>query len=623
MPTDETTTPEGSLPAASPETTSPAEPATAVEAKPAETPSNDASAATEAAPPAAASGEAAPPAEAGGEAAAPAVEGAATPEGEKKKRRRRRKRKKDGTATAEGAAAGGEGGEATEGDEGSDDDAEGDAEGASEEGGEAKGDQPKSAQGAQKKRDKKPQPHREKPPFAVGEEVAGKVTKVMADAIMVDVAGKALGIVDRAEIPESETPAEGEKFIAKIANDGARGGLVVLTKDLNRWQKARGAVELAFTHKQTVPGLITGVIKGGVEVDVDGLRGFAPASQVELRLGADLHHLIGQKFPFDVIVFAKRGREFVLSRKSMLEGEAKKQREEALSHIEVGKVVTGTVRSVKEFGVFVDVGGVDGMVHVSEASHTGVPMHEVFKVGEQVQVKILRVDEKGKIWLSRKAAEHDPWDGAAERYARGTRHKGKVVRLQPFGAFVELEPGIDALLHASDMISAKRFMHPSEVMAVGDELDVIVAQADIAHRKIALHPAPKEGEVPAENVGRPPPRLAPHAAVKVIVEGHEPGGAGIMVTIVGQTGRNAKGFIGSFATGTPKGADLRKAFPVGKELEAKVVEMDPRKGIKLSIKALAQDQERQSFKAYQNEVKQTAKFGTFGDLLAKKGIGTK
>ncbi len=619
MPTDETTTPGGSQPDASPETTSPAEPATAVEAKPAEAPPTDASAAPADAPSAPASA-----AEAGGDAAAPVAEGAAVPEGEKKKRRRRRKRKPGGAAAADGAPAG-EGGEAAEGEEGaSDDDAEGEsAEGASEEGAEAKGDQPKPARDAQKKKDKKPQPHREKPPFAVGEEVAGKVTKVMPDAIMVDVAGKALGIVDRAEVPESETPAEGEKFIAKIANDGARGGLVVLTKDLNRWQKARGAVELAFTHKQTVQGLITGVIKGGVEVDVDGLRGFAPASQVELRLGADLHHLIGQKFPFDVIVFAKRGREFVLSRKSMLEGEAKKQREEALTHIEVGKVVTGTVRSVKEFGVFVDVGGVDGMVHVSEASHTGVPMNEVFKVGEQVEVKILRVDEKGKIWLSRKAAEHDPWDGAAERYARGTRLKGKVVRLQPFGAFVELEPGIDALLHASDMISAKRFMHPSEIMAVGDELDVIVAQADIAHRKIALHPAPKEGEVPAENVGRPPPRLAPHAAVKVIVEGHEPGGAGIMVKIVGQTGRNAKGFIGSFATGTPKGADLRRAFPVGTELDAKIVEMDPRKGIKLSIKALAQDQERQSFKQYQNEVKQTAKFGTFGDLLAKKGIGTK
>jgi small subunit ribosomal protein S1 len=614
MPTDETTTPEGS-PSASPETSSPAEPNAApppegvvVEVKPTEVTPTDATP-TDATPTDATPTDATPTPAQEGEAAA-AAEGAAEG-GEKKKRRRRRKKKKDGEAKAEGAeGAGGEG----EGDESESEEGEA-AEGAE---GEGEGDK---AKGKQKPKEKKPQPHREKPPFGVGEEVAGKVTKVMQDAIMIDVAGKALGVIDRAEIPESETPAEGEKFIAKVSNDGARGGLVVLTKDLNRWQKARSAVELAFTHKQPVMGLVTGVIKGGIEVDVDGLRGFAPASQVELRLGADLHHLIGSKLAFEVIVFAKRGREFVLSRKSMLEDDAKKQREEVVSQLEIGKVVKGTVRSIKEFGVFVDVGGVDGMVHVSEASYTNAPLHEIFKVGAEVDVKILKVDEKGKIWLSKKAAEHDPWEGAAEKYARGTRHQGKIVRLQPFGCFIELEPGIDGLLHASDVISAKRFHHPNEIFKVGDELEVVVALSDIAHRKIGLHQAPKEGEVVAADASKPAPRLQPHQAVKVVVEGTEP--AGILVRIVGQTGRFAKGFIGAFATGTPKGADLRKAFPIGTELDAKIVEMDPRKGIKLSIKALAQDQERQSFKQYQSEVKQAAKFGTFGDLLAKKGIGTK
>jgi len=542
--------------------------------------------------------------------------------GERKKRRRRRKR---GGHKGEGAATTAEaGGPKPEGESHEEAPAEGaehvegeaapTAEGAAPAEGDKKRDR-------KRKRNKKPQhdasgPQREKPPFAVGEEVVGKVTAVMAEAIMIDVSGKALGIFDRKEIPDSELPAEGEKILGKVSNDGARGGLVVLTRDLNRWQKARTEVEAAFAAKQPVQGLVTGVIKGGVEVDVDGLRGFAPASHVDLRLGADLHHLIGQRFPFEVVQFAKRGREFVLSRKAALEETAKALREEALKNLKVGEVVKGTVRSVTQFGAFVDVGGIDGLVHVSEASHVGKPLHEVFKVDEEIEVKILRVDEKGKVWLSRKAAEHDPWEGAAERYARGTRHKGKIVRLQPFGAFIELEPGIDGLMHVSDIASAKRFHHPSEVMKVGEEIEIVVAQSDVAHRKIGLHPAPKEGEALPE--GKPPPRLSPHQAVKCVVEAQEVNG--LVVRIVGQTGRNAKGYITAVATGTPKGTDLRKAFPVGMELDAKIVELDPRRGIKLSIKALAQDQERQSFRQYQNAVKQASKFGTFGDLLMKKGI---
>ncbi|MEO7097525.1 MAG: S1 RNA-binding domain-containing protein, partial [Polyangiales bacterium] len=481
-----------------------------------------------------------------------------------------------------------------------------------------------------KEKPNKPQrdrgPAREKPPFGTGEEVVGKITKVMDEALMIDVSGKALGIFDRKEAPESEVFTEGERFIGKVSNDGARGGLVVLTRDLNRWQLARTEVEEAFKNKTPVDGLITGVIKGGIEVDVKGLRGFAPASHVDLRLGADLHYMIGQRLPFEIVQFAKRGREFVLSRKGNLEESAKATRAEALEKLEIGKVVKGVVRSITQFGAFVDVGGIDGLVHVTEASHTGKPLHEVFKVNQETEVKILRVDDKGKVWLSRRAAEHDPWEGAAERYAKGSAHKGKIVRLQPFGAFIELEPGIDGLMHVSDIPSpTKRFHHPNEVLKVGEEMDVIVAQSNIEARKIGLFAAPKEGEEvapqqdeqPREPRPRPAPRLAPHLAVKVIVEAQEPNG--LVVKIVGQTGRNEKGYIVAMATGTPKGTDLRKAFPVGKELDAKVVETGPR-GTKLSITALAKDQERQSFRQYQNQVKQAAKFGTFGDLLMKKGL---
>lgn len=573
-----------------------------IEAKPVDATATDATptAGQQAAAEEAAEGEDEGGAEEGSEAAGP-TEGAAAPMGEKKKRRRRRKKKK------EGAAPGAEGAAPTEGSE--------QAEGAeATEGGEA---------GGEKREGKKKRPQREKPPFGIGEEVAAKVTKVLDHAIMLDVAGKALGIFDRKEIPESETPQEGETIIGKVSNDGARGGCVVLTKDLNRWQTARLAVEAAFNEKKPVDGLITGVIKGGVEIDVDGLRGFAPASHVDLRMGADLHHLIGQKLAFEVVQFAKRGREFVLSRKSMLEGEAKKLRAEALEKVKIGEIVKGVVRSIQPFGVFIDVGGIDGLCPPNEASHEHKRMDEVFKVNEEVNVKILRIDENGKIWLSKRAAEHDPWEGADTRYARGTRHKGKVVRLQPFGAFIELEPGIDGLLHVSDIFAPRRINHPNEVLKVGEELDVVVSRYEGDQRRIGLHEAPKEGEAPAFEGGggrgdRGAGRLGPHSHVKAVVEAHEPGG--LVVRILGQTGKQAKGFIPAPATGTPKGTDLRKAFPVGKEVEAKVIEFDPKRPLKLSISALGKDQERQAFRQYQNEVKQASKFGTFGDLLRNKGI---
>ena len=252
------------------------------------------------------------------------------------------------------------------------------------------------------------------------------------------------------------------------------------------------------------------------------------------------------------MTFAKRGREFVLSQ-TALESEAKLQREEALKNIKIGEVVRGIVRSIQPFGCFVDIGGVDGLVPIAEASHTNAPLSEVFQVGQEVDVKILRVDEKNKIWLSKRAAEQDPWDGADQRFPRGSVHKAKVVRLQPFGAFIELEPGIDGLLHVSDIPSPKRLSHPNEVLKVGDDIEVWSSKSTPKSRKLGLHVAPKEGER-----NERAQRLALHQSVKVAVEGYDLNG--LIVRILGQTGRNAKGFIPAQATGTAKGTDLRKAF---------------------------------------------------------------
>ena len=406
----------------------------------------------------------------------------------------------------------------------------------------------------------------------------------------------------------------GAPFVGLVHNDGGRGGLVVLTHHPKRVSKTKPMVAEASRSGALVFGLVTGTIKGGVEVDVDGLRAFAPASHVELRPGADLSHLVGKRLAFAVTQYAKRGRDVVLSRRYLLEAEAKEKRDEALKNIKFGEVVDGIVRTVVPFGAFIDIGGVEGLVPLSEMSHNRADgPKDVFKVNETVKVRVLRVDEKGKLWLSRKSAQDDPWSQVAQKYAQGTKHTGKVVRLQPFGAFVELEPGIDGLIHSADL-SIKRIEHAEEVVKVGDELEVVVSSVDSRQHRIALHPAPT-GDAAAEE----PQKIQLGKMVKVVVVATEAGG--IVVRVRGATGRNARGFITAAATGTPRGTELRKLFPVGKELEVKIVEMDPRRGeIKLSIKALAEETERNAYQQYRAQVKREAKFGTLADLLAKRNI---
>jgi small subunit ribosomal protein S1 len=603
--------------------------------------------------------------------ASPAQDGSAgpAPTGEKKRRRRRRKRKggahaSDGVASEGASGANGTSGaieaaEVAEGAEGSGERAEG-----------APAGQSAKPQGA-KKKDKKGPP-RERPPVNAGDIVFGKITEVSDDALLVDIPGKAHAIFDRLEmllpdeeeqrpaaapqsVSEGEGASEGETasasetapapetasappsppptesvdaprrepkvprvilevgadFIGVVHNDGARGGLVVLTHHPHRFEASKPAVEKAFNEKALIQGLVTGVIKGGIEVDIDGLRAFAPGSHVDLHLGADLSHLVARRLSFHVTQYAKRGRDVVLSRKAMLEEEAKQARTDALSKLNVGEEVDGTVRSVVPFGAFIDVGGIEGLVPLQEMSHNRADgPADVFKVGEVARVKIVRVDERGKVWLSRKATIPDPWQEVSRKYAVGTRHAGKVARIQPFGAFVELESGVDGLIHTQDL-SIKRIESPNDVVKVGDAIEVVVAHFDPASRKIGLHPA-----LQGDAANEAPQRVAPHKPLKVKVVTIESGG--LVVRALGVTGRNARGYITAAGTGTPRGTELRKVFSVGQEIDAKVIEVDPRRGeVKLSIKALSEDLERNAYQQYRQQLKAEARF-TFGDLLAKK-----
>jgi len=538
------------------------------------------------------------PAVAGGaHAHAPGEAGA----GKKKRRRRRKGGAGEGAQADQAGAAGAEGGDEAEGEEQAQ--AEGGAEAQT------------GAEGQKRRGKGPPPPPRERPAFSIGEEVFGRVSKVTEHAIWIDIAGKATGLFDRRELLEDDVPSEGDQFIATVASTGMRGGMLVLSRTTTNFEEARTRVEAASTSGEALEGFVTGVVKGGVEVDFGGLRAFAPASHVDARHGADLHHLVGQRLEFNVTQFAKKGRDVVVSRRKMLEEDQRKARAEALSAIEPGTVHKGIVRKVVAWGVFValpEAGNVEGLVHLSEASHDrGARINELFKPGAEIEVKVLRIDEKGKLWLSRKAVTTDPWEAAKEKYAVGTRHKAKVARLQPFGAFIELEPGIDGLIHTADL-SMKPIQHPSEVVKVGEEIEVVVASCDAAGRRIGLHPALTEGDDQ-----EPRQRVQQGRTVKVAVSQVTEGG--LVVRVLGVTGRSARGFIPAGHTGTQRGTDLRKEFPVGMQFEAKVIEVDPRRGeAKLSIRALKEDSERAAYQQYRAGVAREAKFGTFADLMKQK-----
>lgn len=457
-------------------------------------------------------------------------------------------------------------------------------------------------------------------PFRVGEEVYGKVTAVLDHAIMIDLSGKALAIFDRSEMAEDDlVPSIGDRFVAHVHNDGARGGLVVLTRKPLREEEAKPLVEKAHQEGALIWGLVVGVIKGGIEVDIAGLRAFAPASGMDLHpANANFTNLVGQRMEFKVIQYDKNGRDVVVTRRPMLEAEAHERRKLALGLLTEGQVMDGVVRTVVDWGAFVAMPAaenLEGLVHITEASHDlRMRPVDLFRPGDKIQVKIIKIDDKGKIWLSRKALVEDPWAAAREKYAPMSRHTGTVTRLEDFGAFVELEPGIEGLLHVGDL-SFDRVEHPKEKLELGQSLDVVVAHIDPRNRKIALHPA-----LTGERANETPQRVNRNQSVKVEIVKIE--SAGLIVRVLGATGRSARGFIPAGQTGTPRGTELRKSFKLNAVIDAKVLEVDPKRGEpRLSIRELADDEERRAAREYRQKLNAQGGFGTLGDLFRNKLSG--
>ena len=324
-----------------------------------------------------------------------------------------------------------------------------------------------------------------------GEVVEGTVIDVKPDEIFLNIGYKSDGIITRNEytnepnVDLTTVVKVGDKMEAKVVklNDGE--GQVILSYKRLQAEKGSKRLEEAFENQEVLKAKVTQVLAGGVCVSVDETRVFIPASLVSDTYEKDLNKFKDQEIEFIITEFDPRKRRIIGNRKVLLVEQKAKQQEELLANLHVGDVIEGTVKNVTDFGAFIDLGGVDGLLHISEMSWGRVENpKKVFNVGDHVRVFIKDINDT-KIALSMKFPAENPWNGAAEKYAVGNVVKGKVARMTDFGAFVELAPGVDALLHVSQ-IAKEHIEKPSDVLKVGQEIEAKIVDFNEDEKKISL-----------------------------------------------------------------------------------------------------------------------------------------
>ncbi|MCB9494290.1 MAG: 30S ribosomal protein S1, partial [Desulfobacteraceae bacterium] len=326
--------------------------------------------------------------------------------------------------------------------------------------------------------------------FQEGEVVTGRVISIGRDSVIVDIGYKSEGAVPAEEFKDENgeiTVKKGDKIEVMIEFWDEDEEEVVLSKEKAEKQKVWD--EIAEIHEKDgiVEGIIINRVKGGFSVDI-GVQAFLPGSQADLRPIKNMDVMVGKKFKFKVLKFNKRRSNIVLSRRVILESMRQEQRSATLEELEIGRVMTGTVKNITEYGVFIDLGGVDGLLHITDISWGRVKHpSELFALGDEIEVKILSYDlEKERVSLGMKQLTPDPWETAAQQYPVGSKVKGRVVSLTDYGAFVELEEGIEGLIHVSEMSWTKKVKHPSKMVSVGEEVEAVVLDLKPESRRISL-----------------------------------------------------------------------------------------------------------------------------------------
>ena len=323
-----------------------------------------------------------------------------------------------------------------------------------------------------------------------GQVVQGRIVQVDKEFLLVDIGYKFEGQVPIAEVtrPDGTIDAEvGDTINVMMERWDDDGGVVLLSKEKASKIKVWEDIKKAYEEDGVVKGLVISRVKGGLSVDI-GVSAFLPGSQVALRPVRDLDQMVGKTFEFKVLKYNRKRSNIVLSRRVILEKEREAKRAETLATIQEGKVTTGVVKNITEYGAFIDLGGIDGLLHITDMSwgRIGHPS-EIFSVGDEVSVKILNLDlERERVSLGLKQLVPDPWTTAEEKYSIGSHVNGRIVSFTDYGAFVELEKGIEGLIHVSEMSWTKKIRHPSKVVSVGETVEAVVLNISSENRRISL-----------------------------------------------------------------------------------------------------------------------------------------
>jgi small subunit ribosomal protein S1 len=317
----------------------------------------------------------------------------------------------------------------------------------------------------------------------------GCVVAVTKDKVIVDIGYKSEGMIpnDQFSTEERQNIKVGDRLQVYIEECEDADGNLVLSKEKADKMKIWEELEKLFNDGKSIDGKIVARIKGGMMVDI-GVKAFLPGSQIDLHPVRDLDGLIGRTFPLKIIKINHRRGNVVVSRRVLLEETRDSKRKTTLSTLKEGQLIQGVVKNITDYGAFIDLGGIDGLLHITDMSwgRVGHPS-EMFNIGDKVEVSVLKYDrETGRISLGLKQKSADPWTGVATKYAIGTRVRGRVVSLTDYGAFIELEPGVEGLVHVSVMSWTHEVRHPSRVVSIGDQVEAAVLNVDTASRKISL-----------------------------------------------------------------------------------------------------------------------------------------
>jgi small subunit ribosomal protein S1 len=324
-----------------------------------------------------------------------------------------------------------------------------------------------------------------------GQVVKGIVVGIEKDLAVIDVGAKTEGRVALREFagPGRQSDIKigdtVEVYLERVEN---ALGEAVLSRDKARREESWGKLEKAFNGNEKVQGVIFNQVKGGFTVDLDGAVAFLPRSQVDIRPIRDVSPLMNQPQPFQILKMDRRRGNIVVSRRTVLEETRAEQRQELVQNLEEGQVIDGVVKNITDYGAFVDLGGIDGLLHVTDIAWRRVNHPtEVLNIGQQVKVKIIKINhETHRISLGMKQLQDDPWQGIEAKYPVATRYKGRVTNITDYGAFVELEPGIEGLIHVSEMSWTKKNVHPGKIVSTSQEVDVQILEVDPVKRRISL-----------------------------------------------------------------------------------------------------------------------------------------